>query len=157
MAGLNGSLDGIISELTDMLGRAEWSREQAQEALNTANAEVQRIKSILKAAGWSDEKKPKAKSKPKGYQRVNEETRDAVLKAIRLHKSYGKSAIDGVPGSFTVSTLEIEGLHTSSVRAAINNLREDGIIRAVGQVPNSPRLAPMAYALTGEYPGEAGE
>jgi hypothetical protein len=145
MDGLNGSLDGIINELTDVLGRAEWSRDQAQEALDKANAEVRRIKAILKAAGVEEEK-PKRKEVKSG--RVNEDTRAQVLKAIRFHSTLDEAVIPGVKGSFTAATIVPHvDVHEGSVRSAINNLRDDGIIRAVGLVPNSPRKAPMAYVL----------
>jgi hypothetical protein len=158
MSNMNGSLEGIIEDLKRLHWAAENRVSEAQALYEQAKAERDHIARMLKAAGVQEEEaKPKQKAKPKGYPRVNDQTRLAVLKAIRLHKSYGKSAIDGVPGSFTVSTLEVEGLHPSSVRTAINNLRDDGVLRAVGKVPNSPRQAPLAYALTGEYPGEAGE
>jgi len=145
MAGLNGSLDGIIAELTDVLGRAEWTRDQAQEALDAANAEVRRIKAILKAAGVEEEK-PKRKEQKSG--RVNDDTRRLVLNAIKFHSTLDESVIPGMKGAFTAAVIAPHvDVHEGSVRTAINNLRDDGIIRAVGLVPNSPRKAPMAYVL----------
>lgn len=148
MDGVNGSLDGIINELVDVLGRAEWSRDQAQEALDKANAEVRRIKAILKAAGHGEEEaKPKKKKKAEKPLRVNEETRASVLNAVHL-ASKMCATLPGVPGSFTVKDLEeYTPIHHSSIRTAINNLRDEGIVRAAGLVPGTPRKAPMAYVL----------
>ena len=149
MDGMNGSLDGIISELTDLLGRAEWSQQQAQEALDKANAEVKRIKAMLKAANPEppkEEPKPKAPAKPS---QVNDDTRRIVIAAIHAYVESGQQVLERVPHSFTVSALEpfASPLHSSSVRTAVSNLRDVGIIRACGLVPNSPRKAPMAYVM----------
>src|SRR4029077_13033425 len=81
--------------------------------------------------------------------RVNEDTRNAVLRAIRNWVAGDWQVVPAVPHSFTASKIATlaADIHESSVRTAINNLRDEGIIRAVGLVPNSPRKAPMAYVL----------
>jgi hypothetical protein len=145
--GLNGSLDGIVAELNTLLERAEWVVLTTRTELEEAQGEVNRLKSILRAA---DAKPKEKKERPRKVQseRVNEETRASVLNAIHLWVELGTPAIPEVRGSFTAMDLEeYTPIHSSSVRKAISNLRDDGILRAVGLKPGTPRRAPMVYAL----------
>jgi hypothetical protein len=139
--GLDGSLDGIISELNDLLARAERTAQQAE-------AEVKMLRAMLKAAGVIE---PEPKSSPRLTKpiKVSDETHAAVLEAIVRWDMAQRSAIPDVPGSFTVGDLEgIMDAHVSSIRNAIAMMRNTGEIRAVGKVPHVEHgTAPMAYAL----------
>jgi hypothetical protein len=145
--GLNGSLDGIVAELNTLLERAEWVVLTKRSELEEAQGEVNRLKSILRAA---DAKPKEKKEHPKKVpsEKVNEETRASVLNAIHLWVELGTPAIPEVRGSFTTMDLEeYTPVHSSSVRKAVSNLRDEGIVRAVGLKPGTPRRAPMVYAL----------
>lgn len=142
---LNGTLDHLIEEMERLYTMAEANAETARIAYENAKAEAKRLRDMLKVAGVIEEA-PKSPPKPEPKpSRVNDETRQAVLSAIYAHQG---EAMPGVPGSFTVTTLAeaTPSVHHSSVRTAIHMLREEGVIRAVGKVPNSPRQAPEAYA-----------
>jgi DNA-binding transcriptional ArsR family regulator len=147
MSGLNGDLHQLIEDAKRMHFLAVERMESARAVYENSKEEVQKIERILKAAGVEEEK-PAPKPKKEKPVRVNEETRAKVLAAIK-EIGYEDMAIPGVRASFTASMLaeRTPDLHQSSVRTAINNLRDEGIIRAVGLVPNSPRKAPMAYTL----------
>ena len=120
--------------------------EDKKAQLAEAQAEAQRTRAMLKAAGAiEDEPKPQAKPKPVREVRVSDETRTMVLNAIIIHETTHRDAVPGVPGSFTVKDIR-GGFHESSARAAITMLRDEGVVRAVGKVPDSPRIAPLAYA-----------
>jgi hypothetical protein len=147
MGGLNGDLEGVIENLKRLHWEAENRVSEAQAILDQAKAGRDHINRVLKAAGAIEEKpEPKRKTKPG---RVNEETRNTVLRAIRNWVAGGWAVIPDVPHSFTAGKIRelAADVHESSVRTAIGNLRDEGIIRAVGLVPNSPRKAPMAYVL----------
>lgn len=143
---LNGSLEGLIEEMQRLLVQADAEVYERQRALDQAKAEQKRIRDLLRVAGALEEE-PKAKAKRETRPaRVNDETRAMVLTAIR---SFSGERVPGVFGSFVASDIET-GVHSSSVRTAIHQLRDEGLVRAVGLVPNSPRKAPMAYALIRE-------
>jgi DNA-binding transcriptional ArsR family regulator len=147
---LNGSLEGLIEEMQRLLVAADAEVYERQRALDQAKAEQKRIRDLLRVAGALEEEpkaKPKREAKPA---KVNDETRAAVLNAIKRRERAGESVLPDVRGSFTARDIEDTGLHTSSVRTAITVLRGEGIVRAIGLVPNSPRKAPMAYALVVE-------
>jgi hypothetical protein len=145
---LNCTLDQLVEELQRMLVQAEADLHQADQAKEKATVEVRRLRSILRAAGLSAEQaEPREKKKEPRVPRVNEETRRMVLFSIHQRQHLGASIIPDVRGSFTIRDLHVPELHESSVRTAVNMLREEGIVRAIGKVPNSPRLAPTAYAL----------
>lgn len=136
--GMNGTLDSLIEELERLHAQAET------EAARWA-AEERRLRGMLRAAGVVEEAKPQPKPKPVREVRVSDETRTMVLNAIIIHETTHRDAVPGVPGSFTVKDIR-GGFHESSARAAITMLRDEGVVRAVGKVPDSPRIAPLAYA-----------
>jgi len=147
MGGMNGDLEGIIESLRRLHWAAENRVSEAQAILEQARAERDHISRMLKVAGVQEEKPAKPKKTKPG--RVNDETRARVLRAIHNWVAGDWAVVPGVPHSFTARQIgELAAdLHDSSVRTAINNLRDEGIVRAVGLVPNSPRKAPMAYVL----------
>lgn len=147
---LNGTLDSLVEELRDLLVRAEAEVDACQLALGAAKSEAARIRAILKAAGAAEEEE-KPKPKPKVRSAVRPETAALVLKAIWEHEQAGRPAIEGVPGSFAISDLEGD-FHETSARAAVYELREQGVIRVVGKKPVGRARSPLAYArVTREY------
>jgi hypothetical protein len=147
MSNMNGDMEGVIESLRRLKWAAENRVSEAQALLDQVKAERDHIVRMLKVAGVQEEQ-PKAKAKKEKPARVNEETRASVLNAIRLWAELGNPAIPGVPGSFTTMDLEeYTPLHSSSIRNAVKNLRDEGIVRAVGLKAGMPRRAPMVYAL----------
>lgn len=146
---MNGDMEAVIESLKRLHWAAENRVSEAQALYEQAKAERDHVARMLKVAGVvEEEEKPKPKPKSKKPVTVNEETRAAVLSAIHHWIESGGSALPEAPGSFTAMDLEgLTTLHSSSVRNAITNLREVGIVRAVGLVPGTPRRAPMAYVL----------
>jgi hypothetical protein len=148
MSSLNGDLEGVIENLRRLHWAAENRVSEAQAILDQAKAERDHIGRMLKVAGVQEEQakpKPKAKEKPAS---VNATTRAEVIAGIRRWRASGASSLPEVSGSFTA--LDISGVvsvHSSSVRTAIHNLRDEGIIRAIGLKPGTPRRAPMVYVL----------
>jgi hypothetical protein len=150
MTPTNGTLDGLIEEMERLLVQAEAELYLRRQAADAAYEEVKRLRAILRAAGAAPEPEEKPAKKKVKSVRVNEETRGRVLRAIRNWNAGGFAVIPDVPHSFTAGKIAelASDVHSSSVRTAINNLRDEGLIRAVGLVPDSPRKAPMAYAMT---------
>jgi len=147
MSNMNGDLEGVIETLRRLHWAAENRVLEKQTALDVAKAERDHIARMLKVAGAQGEE-PKPRKKKEKPTQVNEETRRVVLNAIHAWINRGESAIAGVPGSFTVMDLESHTTaHSSSIRNAINNLRDEGIVRAVGLKPGTPRKAPMVYVI----------
>jgi hypothetical protein len=140
----NGTLDSLIEELNRILLQAEAEVYTRQKALDEAKKEAQRVRSMLRAAGALEEEPKESKATPR-RKNITDETRKAVMEAILQAEIEGQEMVPGVPGSFTVTSL-VTSVHASSVNTAMHVLREEGVIRAVGLVPNSPRKAPMAYA-----------
>lgn len=140
----NGTLDSLIEELERMLAKAEEAVIARQLALDEAKKEALRLRAMLKAAGVAEEEKPKAK-KPKQRMGVSPETAALVLKAIWEHEQAGRPAISDVPGSFAITDLEAD-VHETSVRAAVYELRESGVLRVVGKKPVGRARSPLAYA-----------
>jgi hypothetical protein len=146
---MNGDLEGVIESLRRLHWAAENRVSEAQALYEQAKAERDHIARMLKVAGVQQEEAPKPKPKKEKPQRVNEETRAAVLTAIHHWIEQGDSAIADVPGSFTPTNLEpfASSIHSTSIRNGINMLRDEGIVRAVGLKPGTPRRAPMVYVL----------
>ena len=143
---LNGSLEGIVNELNEILVRAEGEVEQRQAELETAKAEVSRVRSMLKAAGALQPEPKKAKATKPAH--ASAETRAAILAVINRWIEMDERALEQVPHSFTVKDLEgLTSAHHSSIRNAISDLRAEGLVRAVGLKPGMARRAPMAYVL----------
>ena len=150
MNDLNGDLDRLIADAEKMHEKAAAQAELARVAYERAKEEMLRVERILKAAGVEMGEKPKSRPKPKSKPaQVNDQTRRVVLDAIHAYINSGQRVVARVPHSFTVTSLHsfAHGVHETSVRSAINNLRQEGIIRACGLVDGSPRRAPMAYVL----------
>jgi hypothetical protein len=146
---MNGDMEAVIESLRRLHWAAEQRVSEAQAYLDQAKAERDHVARMLKVGGAAEEEsKPKPKKKKEQAAKVNDETRASVLNAIHLWIELGTPAIPDVPGSFTSMDLEeYTPLHSSSIRNAINYLRDQGIVRAVGLKPGTPRRAPMVYAL----------
>lgn len=151
---MNGSLDGMVEELNRLLVQAEAEVYTRTKALDEAKKDIQKIRAMLKAAGALEEE-PKPEPKAQRRVEISEETRQLVLGAIMRYEQAGREAVPGIRGSFTAKDITGD-FHPSSARTAINVFREEGTVRAVGKVPNSPRIAPMAYARVAITEDEAG-
>jgi len=148
---LNGDLNGVIEQLQRIRVGYEANVQQHKSALEEAQKELQQVDRLLRAAGAAGPKekpKPKPSAKPLN---VSDETRQAVLLAIRQLQEEGNPTLPSVPGSFTVESLAgYTEVHSSTVRNALEVMREEGAIRAVGLDPASPApRKPMVYSYVG--------
>lgn len=140
-----GSWESLIEDLRARLLRAEGELTEAREYVVTKQADVTTLRGMLRAAG-ALEVEPKAeKAKPKRKPSVTQ----ATMSAIQLALDSGMPAvIPDVPGSFTLDGLaQATGLHTTTVRTAMAELRERGVVRAVGVAPSDGGRAPQAFAV----------
>jgi len=150
MNGDMGTFDQAVQILRELEAQADSEVEAQEQILASAKAAQRRVKAMLKAAGVIEEAKPK-RTKAK---HASEETNRAVLAAIYEHVKTRPSTNPSVPGSFSVpSLLEVTDLHQSTVKVAVNALREQGRLRACGQYkPEGTKgIPPMTYALDETY------
>lgn len=143
MTALNGSWNALILDLKERLDHAEEYLETVKGHVVEAQGEVTKLRGMLRAAGELEATAPKPKQKPKP--RTTEETMALVRRGIEqfLHK---EPAIPDVPGSFTVPTLSEEiGVDTTTVRKALNELRDAGEIRVAGLAPANGGRQPQAW------------
>lgn len=150
---LNGDLHGVIETLERLYVQATATVQTHKSALAEAQNELTQIEKMLRLAGHDprpEEPKPKSNKKQR-HPAISDETRTAVLLGIRRLQEEGERMLPDAPGSFTAASLTaVTSLHETSVRNAIDVMRDEGLLRALGLDPasSSPRK-PMVYSYVG--------
>jgi hypothetical protein len=150
MTGLNGSLNGLVDQLKQLLDQAEHDASIAEEILAQKRQDVARVKGMLRAAGELTPEKKKKASPKRDNPSTLQTTREHVLELIRQHIRVHPAHVDEIPWSFRVAHIaNASTMHQTSVQHALNDLREEGVIRACGRIPipGVKGRAPMVYAL----------
>lgn len=148
-------LDQAIQALLELARQADADVKEKVEMLASARAAQRRVKAMLRAAGVVEAAPPQPKKGKKPVP-VSEEMQARLLDVIHEHIKTREAAVADVPGSFTAPGLiAIADMHQSSVNAALNTLREKGIVRAIGRATRKPGsgagFAAMAYTLDEEH------
>ena len=145
-------LGSIVLELQEILKDLEEQSAQLFVAYKAKEEEARRIRTMIRT-GTGETKKPGPKKKGPGPKSklFNEERLEEGYKALKASADkFG--VIEDIPGSFTVNmageALGYKGPNPSGARTLVEQLREQGLVRMVGQRVVTGTRASHIYVLS---------
>jgi hypothetical protein len=134
----NGNPDfaEILAALKTIQREMDAREQEARETLKAIIAERKRIDQTIRAAeGTGQYAGRSAEKKPAGS--VSAETIERIWNAIQKER---EPVIEDAPGSFSIRQLSTElGMTETTIRLAIQHLREENRVRLVGERRLNPR------------------
>ncbi len=133
----------VVAGLNAIADRLQADADQKRAALAETEQELRRIRSMLNVATRQTTVKPGPKAKrssPRG-----EEQLGIIVRQLR---DLSLADDPDIPGSFTARTVaEKLGMKKSVAERAINRLRNDGVIRLVGERKMGPGRVSRLFVI----------